>query len=88
MKPSHHVRLRRSRSFDLDEGSAFVPDFRRGFVASDDDDAEALGEEFIASATTGEAVAEEARNEPDGDELHRFALDSVLDDVDDVGWSP
>jgi hypothetical protein len=70
------------RHVELDDGSAFVPDFRRGFVEIDDGDAEALGEEFIASATSGEAVGEDARNEPDGEELTEISVDSFVDDDD------
>jgi hypothetical protein len=74
MRP--HVR----RHVELDDGSAFVRDFRRGFVEVDDGDAEAFGEEFIASATSGEAVGEDARNEPDGEELTGFLVESPLDE--------
>jgi hypothetical protein len=67
---------------ELDDGSVFVPDYRRGFIEVDDGDAEALGEEFIASATSGEGVGEDARNEPDGDELTGFVVESFANDDD------
>lgn len=51
------------RHVDPDDGNAFVADFRHGFVPVKDGDAEAMGEEFIAAATSGEAVGEAARDE-------------------------
>ena len=68
----HHV-----RHIDQDGGDAFVPDYRNGFVASTDGDAEAFGEEFIASATSAEAVAEDARDEVVADELAGLSVESV-----------
>jgi hypothetical protein len=46
-----------------DDGDAFVPDVTRHAGAVRDDEAEASAEEFIASATGAEAVAEDARDE-------------------------
>jgi hypothetical protein len=71
---------KRMRHVELDEGSAFVPDSRHGFVPFTDGDAEAFGEEFIASATSGEAVGEDARNESDGAELMEFELEPTIDE--------
>ncbi len=71
-KHAHHV-----RHVDQDGGYAFVPDYRKGFVASTDGDAEALGEEFIASATSAEPVAEEARDEVVADDLAGLSAESV-----------
>lgn len=68
----HHV-----RHVDADAGDAFVPDYRKGFVASRDGDAEAFGEEFIAAATSAEPVAEEARDEVVADELAGLTVESV-----------
>jgi hypothetical protein len=51
----------------LDDGHAFLPDFRRGFVRPRDGDVEALGEEFITAATSADAIAELARDD-DGNE--------------------
>ena len=68
----HHV-----RHVEQDGGDAFVPDYRKGFVASTDGDAEACGEEFIASATSAEPVAEEARDEVVADELAGLTVESV-----------
>lgn len=51
-----------------DDADAFIPDRTRhdGALA---DDAEADAEEFIAGATSGDAVFEEARDEVAADEL-------------------
>ena len=68
------------RHVDQDGGDAFVPDYRHGFVASADGDAEALGEEFIASATSAEAVAEDARDEVLAEELGGFSVESAEGD--------
>lgn len=70
------------RPVELDGGAAFVPDFRRGFVEIDDGDAETLGEQFIASATSGEGAFEDARNEADDDELDAFVDTSMNDSLD------
>lgn len=58
----------------LDDGDAFIPDCRRGPIHLSDDEADAFAEEFIASATSGEEIAEDARNELLPEEL---ALDYV-----------
>jgi hypothetical protein len=66
------------RHEELDGGEAFVHDPRHGFVAAEDGDTEAFGEEFVASATSNEPVSELARDEePDGD------IDIVAIDLDD-----
>lgn len=70
------------RHVDEDDGNAFVPDFRTGFVPVKDGDAEAFGEEFIAAATSGEGVGESARDEVE-DELGGLTIESPLDDLDD-----
>ncbi len=57
-----HTRLR-ARKSELDDGYAFLPDFRQGFVLVSDDEVEAFAEEFIAAATSAEAVGELARDE-------------------------
>lgn len=62
------------RPAPLDDGDAFIPDCRRGPIHLADDEADALAEEFIASATSGEEIAEDARNELVPEEL---ALDYV-----------
>ena len=84
----HHPKTRQTLrpAAQLDDGDAFVPDFRHGFVVVKDDDAEAFGEEFIAAATSAEAVGEDARDELLDDELDGLALemldDSSLDELD------
>jgi hypothetical protein len=62
---------------DQDGGEAFVPDYRNGFVASADGDAEAFGEEFIASVTSAEPVAEDARDEIVADELAGLSVEAA-----------
>lgn len=56
------------RAAHPDDGEAFIPDRARheGALA---DDAEADAEEFIAGATSGEAVFEDARDEFNTEEL-------------------
>jgi len=76
----HAPRPRHVRHVDLDAGDAFVPDYRKGFVASPDGDAEAFGEEFIASATSAEPVAESARDEVIAEELAGLSVESVEED--------
>jgi len=77
----HHARP--VRHVDQDGGDAFVPDYRKGFVASADGDAEAFGEEFIAAATSAEPVAEDARDEMLADELSGLSVESVDEDEDE-----
>jgi hypothetical protein len=76
MRPNAR-KARFRRPIELDTGAAFVPDSRRGFVEVDDGDAEAFGEEFIFGATSGEGVAEDARNEPDDDELAPLFVEPI-----------
>lgn len=52
-----------------DSGDAFLPEFSHWRGARHDDDAEAFAEELIASATSGEYVGEDARNETSEEEL-------------------
>jgi hypothetical protein len=63
------------RLSDKDSGDAFLHDFRRGFEPIDDGDVEACGEEFIAAATSNDAVAELARDEPFMEEIVPAAFD-------------
>jgi hypothetical protein len=67
------------RHVDLDDGAAFVPDFRAGFIEISDGDVEAFGEEFIASATSGEDIGELARDESYMEELGGFVVDHLFD---------
>jgi hypothetical protein len=52
-----------------DDGDAFVPDVARTHGRLVDDEAEAFAEEFIAGATSGESVGEDARDEWIADEV-------------------
>lgn len=83
------MRTRKISKLVLDDGDAFVPDFRHGFVALKDDDAEAFGEEFIAAATSAEAVGESARDEVLDEELGGLTFDMSFDDeLDDAADLP
>ncbi len=53
----------------IDGGDAFVPDFRRGAVHLADEEADALAEEYLASATSGEEAFEDARDEVTDEEV-------------------
>ncbi len=77
LSAASHVPRRGMRHVELDGGDAFVRDYRRGFTTIADDDAEAIGEEFIAAATSAEAVAESARDEVAADELDGFTLEQI-----------
>lgn len=60
------LRASRKAAKRADDGEAFLPDpYAEGgrHAPLTEDDAESFGEEFIAAATTGEAVAEDARDE-------------------------
>ncbi|MBS2018823.1 MAG: hypothetical protein JST00_38505 [Deltaproteobacteria bacterium] len=65
------------KSPPLDAGDAFLPDTRRGPLHLADDEADALAEEFLASATSGEEIAEDARNELVPEELALDFIDAV-----------
>jgi hypothetical protein len=52
-----------------DDAEAFVHDVGLSHAPVADDEAEAFGEEFIATATSGEFIGEDARNEVADDEL-------------------
>ena len=81
-RKSHHPHAGRHH-VDLDDGDAFVPDYRHGFVALTDGDAEAFGEEFINAATSAEGVAESARDEVVGDELDGLVIEFAAEDPDE-----
>ena len=65
----------------IDGGDAFLPDYRHGVAPSGDDEVEAMGEEFLVSATSAESVAEEARDEEATDEVEGLHVETIaLDD--------
>jgi hypothetical protein len=64
----------------MDSGEAFVHDVRDGFVAIRDGDAEAFGEEFIAGATSNDAIGELARDEAYAAEMDAFVFDVFDED--------
>jgi hypothetical protein len=71
-----------------DDGNAFLPDPGQGARSSAPDDlAEVLGEEYVASATAGEDVNEDVRDEIVPEELggpfvEAAAQTELADDVD------
>lgn len=65
------------RHVDLDGGDAFLPDYRRGVAHLSDDEVEAMGEEFILTATSAESVSESARDEEAPDELDELEVAQV-----------
>ena len=65
----------------VDDGDAFAPDFRHGFVPVKDDDAEAFGEEFIAAATSAEAMGEAARDELFDEDLGGLTLELPFEEM-------
>lgn len=67
---------------EMDGGEAFVHDFRHGFVPAKDGDAEAFGEEFVASATSNEPISEIEEDEPRLEDLPKLALDLEEDELD------
>ena len=72
----------RMHAEELDGGEAFVHDYRHGFEPIAEGDVEAFGEEFIAGATSNDAVCEIARDEPYAEELGGPAFD--LREEDDL----
>jgi hypothetical protein len=68
----------RGRARYSDGGDAFVPDFRSGFRRVEDDDVEALGEEFVLGATSNDAGREIAR-----DEMHPVECSCFVFDLED-----
>lgn len=71
------------RHVDLDGGDAFLPDYRHGVAAPKDDEVEAMGEEFIVSATSAESIAEAARDEEAPDELDGLHVETIVEEEDE-----
>jgi hypothetical protein len=61
----------------LDDGEAFLPDFRRGFVEAKDGDVEAFGEEFIAAVTSADAISELARDDGGDDDFYVVPIEAL-----------
>ena len=74
MKPNMK---RRSRP---DDAEAFVDDVGLSHAPLADDEAEAFGEEFVATATSGEFVGEDARDEVAEEELGVFEIEPMFDE--------
>lgn len=51
-----------------------------GFAFMDDAEAEAFGEEFVATATSGEFIGEDARNEVADEELGLIEVRPMFED--------
>jgi hypothetical protein len=73
----------RSKPTALDDGDAFIPDCRRGPLHLADEEADALAEEFLTSATSGEEITEDARNELLPEELGFDYVAAVTVDSDE-----
>jgi hypothetical protein len=74
-----------ARHVDIDDGDAFFPDYRHRSGELDDGDAEALGEAFIATATSADDAAEPAGDEALEGELEGLTLEAApFDDLDDA----
>jgi hypothetical protein len=73
-----------ARHVDLDDGDAFFPDYRHRSGELDDGDAEALGEAFIATATSAEDAAEPGGDEALDGELVGLTLEAASFDELDV----
>ncbi len=84
MLPNKKARHGHRRVDPIDDGEAFVHDFRRGFVPVRDGDAEAFGEEFIAGATSNEPIGEIARDEAYTAEIGGVVIDVDVADEDDL----
>jgi hypothetical protein len=67
--------VRRHAKEEMDGGEAFVHDSRHGFVPIEEGDVEAFGEEFVAGATSNEAIGELARDETYAGEIGGVAFD-------------
>jgi len=81
------LRHHRRHEGELDGGEAFLHDNRYGFNQIEEGDVEAFGEEFIAGATSNEAIGEVARDEAYAEELGGFIIETYEedDDADDAG---
>jgi len=73
------IRPHRRHAKELDGGEAFIHDSRHGFTPIGDGDTEAFGEEFIAGATSNDAIGEVAR-----DETYAEELGGVMPDLFDI----
>ena len=63
-----------------DDADAFLDDVGVSHARVADDEAEAFGEEFIATATSGEFIGEDARNETAYDELGFVEVRPMFED--------
>lgn len=79
--PTRKLKRIASRHAVLDDGNAFLPDSRDGRARLTDDEAEAVGEEFIAAVTSAEAVDEDARDEIASDEIGGPFLEASLEEA-------
>lgn len=77
--PQHPMHLEQ-----IDGGEAFIADYRQGFRPIGEGDVEAFGEEFIAGATSNDAIGELARDEPYAEELDGLAIDLYDEDELDL----
>jgi hypothetical protein len=69
------ARRRHHHHEEMDGGDAFLLDPRHGFTPAREGDVEAFGEEFIAGATSNEAIGELARDETYAEEIGGFVFE-------------
>ena len=67
-----------------DGAEAFLDDVGISHAPVDDDEAEAFGEEFIATATSGEFIGEDARNEIAEEELGLIAIRPMFEEEEEA----
>jgi hypothetical protein len=78
------VRARRGARHRPDDGDAFLPDPTNPATRVTATDAESFGEEYVASATTGEPMYEEANDEVSEEEDGGPFLEIEPGDEEDV----
>ena len=71
-----------------DDADAFVDDVGLSHERVADDEAESFGEEFVATATSGDNAFEEARDEVIEDELGGMHLRVLIDEDELEGAEP
>jgi hypothetical protein len=85
MRAKNETRPTRRHAEEMDGGEAFVHDYRRGFRPIGEGDVEAFGEEFIAGATSNDAIGELARDESYAEELGGFLFEVYDEEIFERG---
>jgi hypothetical protein len=74
------TKMNMKRTPRFDDADAFINENGVPHWPVDDNEAEAFGEEFIATATSGEFIGEDARNEMVDDELAFLAITPMFEE--------